>query len=279
MQMFPRTTVENVSLSRMVIGTNWILGYSHRSVAQDNMIKRVNGQREAIFKILQPFMEHGIDTIMGLYDQNPELIEAIKMAEEAYERKMIIIDTPIINVGDTKEARAEARKRIELSKELGATFCLPHHYSVEQLVCKRTQTIDRLPDYLEMIRENDMIPGVSAHMPELIVYSDLNEYDVQTYIQIYNCMGYLMQMEIEQINDVIWNAKKPVLTIKSMAAGRTTPFVGLNFSYNTIREQDMVAIGCLTPEEAREDIEIGLAAIERRKPDLSERGTPKGKMI
>ena len=279
MQMFPRTTVENVSLSRMVIGTNWILGYSHRSVAQDNMIKRVNGQREAIFKILQPFMEHGIDTILGLYDQNPELIEAIKMAEEAYERKMIIIDTPIINVGDTKEARAEARKRIELSKELGATFCLPHHYSVEQLVCKRTQTIDRLPDYLEMIRENDMIPGVSAHMPELIVYSDLNEYDVQTYIQIYNCMGYLMQMEIEQINDVIWNAKKPVLTIKSMAAGRTTPFVGLNFSYNTIREQDMVAIGCLTPEEAREDIEIGLAAIERRKPDLSERGTPKGKMI
>lgn len=279
MQMFPRTTVENVSLSRMVIGTNWILGYSHRSVAQDNMIKRVNGQREAIFKILQPFMEHGIDTILGLYDQNPELIEAIKMAEEAYERKMIIIDTPIINVGDTKEARAEARKRIELSKELGATFCLPHHYSVEQLVCKRTQTIDRLPDYLEMIRENDMIPGVSAHMPELIVYSDLNEYDVQTYIQIYNCMGYLMQMEIEQINDVIWNAKKPVLTIKSMAAGRTTPFVGLNFSYNTIREQDMVAIGCLTPEEAHEDIEIGLAAIERRKPDLSERGTPKGKMI
>ena len=279
MQMFPRTTVENVSLSRMVIGTNWILGYSHRSVAQDNMIKRVNGQREAIFKILQPFMEHGIDTILGLYDQNPELIEAIKMAEEAYERKMIIIDTPIINVGDTKEARAEARKRIELSKDLGATFCLPHHYSVEQLVCKRTQTIDRLPDYLEMIRENDMIPGVSAHMPELIVYSDLNEYDVQTYIQIYNCMGYLMQMEIEQINDVIWNAKKPVLTIKSMAAGRTTPFVGLNFSYNTIREQDMVAIGCLTPEEAHEDIEIGLAAIERRKPDLSERGTPKGKMI
>ncbi len=38
-----------------------------------------------------------------------------------------------------------------------------------------------------MIRQHGMIPGLSAHMPELILYSDENEYDVETYIQIYNC--------------------------------------------------------------------------------------------
>ena len=37
-----------------------------------------------------------------------------------------------------------------------------------------------------MIRENGMVPGLSAHMPEMIVFSDLNGYDVETYIQIYN---------------------------------------------------------------------------------------------
>lgn len=151
---------------------------------------------------------------------------------------------------------------------------MPHHSSAEQLVNKNTKTLDRLPDYLQMIREHGMIPGLSAHMPELIVFSDLNEYDVQTYVQLYNCMGFLMQVEVEYIHKVIWNAKKPVMTIKPMAAGRVSPFVGLSFSWNTLRPCDMVTVGCLTPEEATEDIEISMAALERRPPDLDGRSSP-----
>lgn len=139
---------------------------------------------------------------------------------------------------------------------------------------KNLKAIPRLPDYLKMIREQGMIPGLSAHMPELIIYSDLNEYDVETYIQIYNCMGFLMQVEIEYINKVIWNAKKPVMTIKSMAAGRCSPFVGLTFNYATIRPCDMVTLGAFTPEEVHEDVEIALAAIERRQPNLEGRSSP-----
>ena len=125
-----------------------------------------------------------------------------------------------------------------------------------------------------MIRDHDMIPGLSCHMPELIVYSDLNGYDVETYIQIYNCMGFLMQVEIEYIHKVIWNAKKPVMTIKPMAAGRVSPFVGLTFSWHTIRPCDMITVGCLTPEEASEDIEISMAALKGRPPELEGRNSP-----
>jgi hypothetical protein len=119
-----------------------------------------------------------------------------------------------------------------------------------------------------------MIPGLSAHMPEVILFSDLNEYDVQTYVQIYNCMGFLMQVEIEYIHNVIWNAKKPVMSIKSMAAGRVSPFVGLTFSYATLRPCDMVTVGAFTPQEVHEDVEISLAAIEHRKPRLMGRSSP-----
>ena len=163
---------------------------------------------------------------------------------------------------------------IRQSRELGATFCFPHHSSVEQMVNKNQQSITRLPDYLAMIRDEGMIPGLSAHMPEVIVYSDLNEYDVESYIQIYNCLGFMMQVEIEYINKVIWEAKKPVMTIKSMAAGRCTPFVGLNFSFATLRPCDMVTVGCLTSAEAEEDIEIARAAIERRAPLIDGRNSP-----
>ena len=139
---------------------------------------------------------------------------------------------------------------------------------------KNRRIIDRLDDYTKMIRDAGMIPGLSAHMPELVMFSDENGYDVETYIQIYNCMGFLMQVEVEAVASLIRNAKKPVMTIKPIAAGRTTPFVGLNFSFATIRDCDMVTVGCFNEAEAAEDIEIALAAIERRAPSLEKRNSP-----
>ena len=64
------------------------------------------------------------------------------------------------------------------------------------------------------------------------------------------------------------------MTIKPMAAGRTTPFVGLNFVWNTIRDCDMVTVGCFSRDEAAEDIEISLAVLERRFPEMEKRSSP-----
>lgn len=274
MQKFPRTEVAGVSLPRMLMGTNWILGFSHTSSAADKMINSRNRNREAICEIASTFLSRGIDACMAPFTDNPVLVDGIHAAEDMMGQGMTLIDTPIINVDDSAQARAQAEDVIKRSAALGSKFCLIHHTSAEQLVNKNLRQIVRLPDYTAMIRDAGMIPGLSAHMPELIVYSDLNEYDIQTYIQIYNCMGFLMQVEIEYVNKVIWNAKKPVMTIKPMAAGRCSPFVGLNFSYATIRPCDMVTVGCMTPDEAAEDIEIGMAAIERRQPDLEGRSSP-----
>lgn len=271
---FPRTTVGGVSVSRLIIGTNWILGWSHRSPAADNLIRRRHATADPIVDMLGVYLDAGVDTIMGLFMDKPHVMEAIKRAEDKAGRRIIIIDTPPLNMDDSAAARKEALAVIKKSKALGATFCYPHHSSAEQLVNKNKRTMDRLPDYLKMIRDNGMIPGLSAHMPELIIYSDENGYDVESYVQIYNCMGFLMQVEIEYINKVIWGAKKPVMTIKSMAAGRCTPFVGLNFSWATLRPCDMVTVGCLTAEEAAEDIEISLAALEHRAPNLEGRSSP-----
>ena len=274
MATFPRTMVGGVSLPRMIIGSNWFLGYSHTSSAADAHINKLNRNRETLAGIYETFLAYDINAVMAPIMANPVMADAAKLAEDRTGKKMIMIDTPILNVDDNQAARDEARQVIEASAKIGCDFCFPHHSSAEQLVNKNKQTMDRLPDYLEMIRENGMIPGLSAHMPELIIYSDLNDYDVETYIQIYNCMGFLMQVEVEYIHKVIWNAKKPVMSIKSMAAGRCSPFVGISFSYATLREQDMVTVGCMTAEEAAEDIEIGLAAIERRAPDLEGRSSP-----
>ena len=113
-----------------------------------------------------------------------------------------------------------------------------------------------------------MLPGLSTHMPETVIYADETGADVETYIQIYNATGFLMQVETDWVMKIINNAQKPVMTIKPLAAGRLLPVAGLAFVWSTIREQDMVTIGTTTPDEAREVIDISLDLLTRRTPDI-----------
>jgi hypothetical protein len=273
-QQFPRTTVGGVSLPRMLIGTNWIAGYSHTGYAADMDIKTTNHSAEAVAPILRAFTDYGIDAIVGCTSKDKILVDSIKHFQDKTGKKLIQIDTPIINTDNSPQARHEAEIAIKRSKEIGASFCMPHHSCVEKLVDKGEQKIHRITDYLSMIRDNGMIPGLSAHMPELIIYSDLNEYDVQTYIQLFNCVGFLMQVEVEEVIRIIHNAKKPVMSIKPMAAGRVSPYVGLTFNWNVLRECDMITVGVKTAYEAQEDIEISFAALEKRLPDVQGRDSP-----
>jgi len=273
-KMFPRTEVAGISLSRMIIGTNWMLGWSHTGAAADKMITNRYDAKEKMYPILEAYMEYGVDTIMAPFGLSPILVDAIKEVEQKTGRPIIMVDTPCINVDDTAQGRKEAESVIKACADRGSKICLIHHSSVEQLVNKNKGIINRLPDYTKMIRDAGLVPGLSAHMPEIITYSDENDYDIETYIQIYNCMGFLMQVEVETVARLIHNAKKPVMTIKSMAAGRTTPYVGFNFSWNTIRDCDMVTVGAFSADEVHEDVEISLAALERRFPSMERRSSP-----
>lgn len=271
---FPTTEVGGVKVSRMIIGTNWMLGWSHTGAAADHQIVKRYNCVDAFLPTLEAYMNYGVNTVMAPFGASENIVNAIKMTEQKFGREMVMVDTPMINVDDNQFARQEAENTIKSAAKRGSKICLIHHSSAEQLVDKNKAQIRRLDDYTKMIRDAGMVPGLSAHMPELIVYSDANCYDIETYIQIYNCMGFLMQVEIETVASIINFAKKPVMTIKPMAAGRCTPYVGLNFVWNTIRPCDMVTVGAYNAEEAFEDIEISLAAIERRFPDLEKRSSP-----
>jgi hypothetical protein len=271
---FPRTTVAGISLPRMLIGSNWIFGWSHTGHAADLFIKEYHSTVEATLSVLNAFLKYGIDAWMAPFSSAPDCLDKIKRVQDKIGKKIIIIDTPIVNMDDSASARKEAMEIFKTSAGIGASFCLIHHASCEQLVNKNRKTLDRLPDYTDMIRQCGLKPGLSAHMPEIIQYSDLNNYDVETYIQIFNCLGFMMQVEVESVIRIIHEAKKPVMTIKPMAAGRTTPYIGLTFNWNVLREQDMITVGCINENEVHEDVEISLAALEKRLPNLEGRSSP-----
>lgn len=270
MNSFPRTTVGGVSLSRMIIGTNWFLGFSHTTAAKDEYIKERVAKRKEIADIIEVFLQSGVDTIMGLI-QRQVLWEGIQEAQERTGRKVIIVSTPGIPVSPKTPENgfgAEAEAIFDEEARLGATFCFPHQGTTDALIDRCVRKIRHLDQLSRMIRERGMIPGLSTHMPESIVYADESGADVETYISLYNSMGFLMQVEVDWISRVIRNAKKPVMTIKPMAAGQLRPFQALNFVWNTLRPQDMVTVGTMSPREARECIDISMGILAGRQADI-----------
>ncbi len=264
MDMFPRTSVGGVSLPRLIVGSNWFLGYSHTSLAKDKFIKDFQ-TRERIAAILAVFLEHGVDAVMG--PLHPLLDTAIQDAEQKAGQPITRIYTPWFNIVPGGPEENDPAVVMDQCMKYGATFCLPHQAVTDALLDRMNGEIREIDTYTRMIRERGMIPGLSTHMPESVIIADKTGADVETYIQIYNAAGFLMQVEADWVMNVIRSAEKPVMTIKPLAAGRLLPVVGLAFVWNTIRPIDMVTIGTTTPDEAKEVIDISLDLLSKQVPE------------
>ncbi len=263
--LFPRTTVGGLSLSRLIVGTNWFLGYSHYSAAKDKLIKALQ-TRERIADVLEVFFNAGVDAVMG--PMHPLLGEAIDEAQQRTGVAAKVILTPWFNITPGGPPENEPERVIAGCKALGAHICMPHQMVTDALADRMIRKIREIDKYTALIRQHGMIPGLSTHMPETVVYADESGADVESYIQLYNAIGFLMQVETDWVMNIIRNAQKPVMTIKPLAAGRLLPVAGLAFVWSTIRPQDMVTIGTTTPDEAREVIDISLDLLSHRTPEF-----------
>lgn len=266
MSVFPRTTVGGISLSRLIIGTNWFFGWSHTSAAKDQFIRDYQ-DRGKITDVLCTFFKAGVDTVMG--PAIPSLREAVEDAQQRTGVKAHVVMTPGFNVLPGGSPDLEPERVFDYTRDMGAEFCLPHQSVTDALIDRMHGRIRDYDRYARMIRERDMIPGLSTHMPEAITIADHTDADVETYIQLYNAAGFLMQVEADWVMRLIHGARHPVMTIKPLAAGRLLPPIGLAFAWSTLRPQDMVTIGTTTPDEAREVIDLSLALIEHRLPGVT----------
>ena len=265
MSDFPRTEIGGVSVSRMVAGSNWFLGFSHQSAAKSNWIQQYQ-TADHMADVLEVFLRAGVDIAMS--PPSPLMTQAIDQAQQRVGRKMVHIVTPNFDLTPTGPDFDAAARDFDEAAQNGATFCWPHQCATDRLYDGLTGTIRHMDRLCQMIRQRGMIPGLSTHTPQTILAADRTGLDVASYIALYNAAGFLMQVEIDWVLNVIRKAAKPVTTIKPMAAGRLMPYVGLPFVWSTLRDCDLVTVGTVTPDEAREVIEISLATLQRRPADV-----------
>jgi hypothetical protein len=261
---FPRTEVGGISVPRLVCGSNWMLGFSHQTKAKDEFLKELFDTPSKIADVVEVFARAGCNAFMSLPSEFVR--EALDEVEQRTGTEMIWFATPSYGEWGKPDTWKD---QVELSKRLRAQFCFPHTTVTDLLLDKANRRLQpRLVDHLRVVREFGMIPGLSSHAPEAIICSDESDADVATYIQPYNAAGFLCHVETDWLQRIFSNAKKPVLTIKPLAAGRLHPMTGLEFVWRTIRECDLVTIGTMCSYEAEEVIEISLACLEGRQPNV-----------
>lgn len=271
MSAFPRTVVGGVSMPRMIIGSNWFLGYSHCTPSKDRLIHESFTEYRKLADMLEVFLRAGVNAVMG-FGRNELLQAGKKEAEQRTGTECIVVSTPTLP-HNTRTAldgfdMDAIKELLDGEVACGATFCMPHTATTDAMVDSCTREVRQMAAVFAEMRKRSLVPGLSTHLPQTIVFTDETGLDAETYISIYNAMGFLMPLEVDWTHRIIHSAKKPVMTIKPMASGHIRPFQAFHFVWNTLRPQDMVTVGCMTPDEAKEVVELSLSILENRGADL-----------
>ncbi len=154
MTEFPRTMVGGVSLSRMIVGTNWFLGFSHATVAKDSFIKEHNCTPKRIADMLEVFFRAGIDAVMGPIEHDP-LYDGIREAESRTGVKALLISTPPLPTNhktpaeglDLEHHHSTASESIQHSVDEVATWfaVLEHQVEGHEPECQVVPNLTSLP--------------------------------------------------------------------------------------------------------------------------------------
>ena len=150
MGSFPRTLVGGASLPRLLVGTNWLLGYSHCTAAKDSQIREKFADPRKIADVIEVFFRAGVDAVMGPM-QTPPLLDGIREAEDRTGVEAIIIATPSFTPTPRTPFEGfdpdEVKRVLDKEVEHHSTFCMPHTSTTDAMVdrCTREGAWDRAP--------------------------------------------------------------------------------------------------------------------------------------
>ena len=244
----PKTMIGGHEVSRLVCGSNPFLGFSHFSAARDAWLRRYFDV-PLMVEVLAAVSEMGGNGLVGPADKR--LHDALQQHRRETGRDIVWIATTYGN----PNLEAQQRELRQLA-QWGAPICLIHASYSDSHLFRAEGRIEGMEQLLGLARSLGMAPGVSTHRPETLPTCDAAGYDVECYILPLNSIGFLSSLETNWVARIMRETPKPVVCIKPLAAGKLMPFEGLNFVYHSIKTTDTVAVGLLSPEEAREDITI-----------------------
>ncbi len=258
MRGLPTVQIGGLAISKVICGTNPFFGFSHFTRARDLWMKQYFTD-DRIKEIMGRACELGVNAVVsGIQDR----LHAILRDLRAEGLEMHWICTP---GGNNAE---EVMQGAVWCRDHDVEICMPHQMYTDNNLLPAQNDLLGYDRIAEKIRSLGMIPGLSTHRPETIVTMDRAGKDVEAYILPLNPIGFLCPFEVEWVQRIICNSSKPVITIKTMAAGRVTPEIGLPFALRAVKPTDPLALGFSSVQEVEEDLQLVRSVLSGRAEDM-----------
>lgn len=244
----PMITLGKHRVSRLVVGSNPILGYSYLGAHTNQQMKEYfTPERTVAF--LRQCEEAGINIHQF---STPHLAEAYirPLREQGSKMKFICLHSQ--------------RDKIDEAVELAAPIAMVHHGGATDRLFKEGQ-VQRVHDYCKAVHDHGMLAGVSAHNPDCIKRVADEDWEVDLFM---NCFYFITRKTVypdfdvptldtsypffkddpKVMTEVIRQVKQPCLGFKILGAGRLcssqeTVRAAFKFAFENIKPIDGVIVG------------------------------------
>ena len=251
----PQAQFGKYKISRLLMGSNPMLGYSHMTNLVSDMMQEYY-TIENMVKALRHCTEQGINTLQSSY--NPKMSEALqKFRAEGGEMQWVCLaSNELIGKPDEIKAMMELHKPIAVA----------HHGWITDRLYRDGQ-LNQAKHFIKTIRSYGVMAGMSTHNPEILQYMHDEQWDVDFYMaschyisrsdeELIAKLGQLpipkrevyLEGDPPAMLDVVKKVDKPVLVYKILAAGRFCNRAEdvenrFQFAFEHIKKNDAVIVG------------------------------------
>ena len=230
----PTVKLGKLEVSRFILGSNPFWGYSHKSKALDEEMKRFHTD-ERIMQILDEAAECGVTALVS-----PPDLRWVKL----YARYLEGGGRLKTWISQCHGQPDQMLQEIDRSVKAGAkAVFIQGARGEEQFGAGK---FDVLRSWVERIKDADLPAGCAAHNPEIHPELERRKFPTDFY---YQCFYYVSRSEDypaaerELAVATILKIDKPVIAYKILAAGRLPASEGFEYAFNHIRRKDGVCVG------------------------------------
>ena len=235
-------------ITRLIAGANPIYGYSHFNYLFSAHMGEYH-TTDRVLAFLRELERAGLNTWQASWSERLET-DWLRYKEQGGKLQLLVLSRPDFNDRPEMAQRAAKLKPMGIAQHGGATN---RFWDAGRF--------DRSLDYLKRIRDTGAMVGLSCHNPREVEYAEEKGWDVDYYMtslyymirpraEFEKMLGQVPLGEIylpsdpPRMMETIRKAKKPCLTYKVLAAGRTVN------SPQQVKERIGMALSGIKPTDA-----------------------------
>ena len=253
------TRIGGFTVSRLLLGTNPVSGFSHQGVERSKeMIRYFTTAR--IKEMLAEAEKHGITGVVARTDHHVR-------------RYLLEYWDEGGGIGWLAQTATDAGPTamcVDRAADAGAKACQIHGGVMDNLVAQRE--FDEIKRSVDKIRSRGLAAGVAGHNVRVFEWAEKN-----LEVDYYMCCHYnpsprdddpayvpgrkenYLDEDRQAMVKVAATLRKPVIHFKILAAGRNEPEEAFAFCGKVMRPQDLVCVGIFLkddPEMVRKNVEL-----------------------